>query len=59
MYNLWSLPRATGVRQIHNLHPELPATWAERKNAGPWLAIKVPPVAIFAKAYNYPNYMNS
>lgn len=41
MHNLWPVPRATGVRQIHNLHPELAATRAERKNAAAWLAIKV------------------
>lgn len=55
MHNLWSLPRATGVREIHNLHTELPATWAKKKNVAPWRMIKSPPLAVLA--YNYPNYI--
>ena len=55
MHNLCLEPRATGVRQIHKLHTELPATWAERKSAGPWRAIKVNPLHFLRLRLSKPN----
>ena len=40
MHNLFSEPKATGVRQIYKLRTKLQTTWNERKSVESWLGLK-------------------